>query len=378
MKKEQVNTPIEVVEKTQNRNDVNVPLDYVMTGDIFNDVSTFIKESQAAAFRAVDLALIKRNWLIGKRIFEEELKSPNNDNYRKEIMHSLSKKLVVKYGKGFDQSNLYHYYNFYTKYKNIFDTVCRQSFLSWSHYRKLIYINDDAAREWYEKEAIKEMWSFRTLKRNIDTHYYYRIIGSKKADESKTPNQENEYETNLLEHIKNPSLFEFLNLSRSDDVYENELETALLTNLQKTMMELGKGFAFVGRQFRIQTVDNQYFVDLVFYNYILKCFVLFELKTHKITYEDIGQMDMYVGLFDSLIKGDDDNPTLGILLCSETDEDIARYSFLNGSKNIFATKYLLYMPSNEELKAEIEHQKQVFFETHAKQLKHIKTTKKGK
>lgn len=170
-----------------------------------------------------------------------------------------------------------------------------------------------------------------------------------------------DYQLDKLEHVKNPVILDFLNLSKNEYHYESEIETAIINNLQKFLMELGKGYAFVGRQYRIQTEENNYFVDLVFYNFILKCFVLVDLKSGKITHQDIGQMDMYVRMFDELVKNNDDNPTLGVVLCSETDKDIARYSILKGHEQLFATKYKLYLPSEEDLKAEIEYQKELYY-----------------
>ena len=347
-------------------NVLNIHLNVSETNDVLSDVSEIIQQSKELAYRSIDIILLQRNWLIGKRIHEEELKETRKENYGKEIIKNLSKELIAKYGKGFDVKTLYKYVSFYILYKNIFSTASRQSFLSWSHYVLLFAIDDVEARDWYEKEALKCAWSVRTLQRNIATQYYYRLVSSqskglvKKEMEDKTL----EYQLNKLEHVKNPVVLEFLGLSKNEEHYESEIETAIINNLQKMIMELGKGYAFVGRQYHIKTERRDYYIDLVFYNYILKCFVLVDLKTGVIDHQDIGQMDMYVRMFDELIKSENDYPTLGIVLCSETDEDIARYSVLKGNEQLFASKYKLYLPNENELKAEIEHQKEIFYSQH--------------
>ena len=332
-----------------------------ITKDITNDISVIIEQSQKIVYSAVDLVLLKRNWLIGKRIYDEELKGTRKENYGKEIIKKISIGLKNKYGNGFSQKNLYRYYKFYTMYKNILSSVMTQSFLSWTHYSLLITISDKTARDWYENEAKECGWSVRTLQRNIQTQYYYRLLKSfdkdsvKKEMESKT----SEYQLNKLEHIKNPTILEFLNINPSSSLLESDLEQKIINNLQKMLLELGKGYAFVGRQYHIKTNTNDYFVDLVFYNFYLRCFVLVDLKTQKISHQDVGQMDMYVKMFDELIKSKEDNPTLGIILCSDTDEDVVKYSIINNSDQLFMSKYKLYLPSEEELRAEIEYQKEL-------------------
>jgi predicted nuclease of restriction endonuclease-like (RecB) superfamily len=235
--------------------------------------------------------------------------------------------------------------------------------LSWSHYAILSKIYDKEAREWYEQEAVRETWSVRTLQRNVESQYYYRLLKSQNKepvhDEMKKITSE--YQQDKLEFIKNPMVVEFLGLTVDSSYNETELESRIISNLQKFLMEMGKGYAFVARQQHIHTEKQDYYVDLVFYNYILKCFVLIDLKTSRITHQDVGQMDMYIRMYDELKKSEDDNPTLGIVLCSETDEDIARYSVLHGNEQLFASKYKLYLPTEEELRAEIETQKAMFY-----------------
>ena len=336
-------------------------IDSPTTKDITSDISVIIEQSQKVVYSAIDLVLLKRNWLIGKRIFEEELKDTRKENYGKEIISNLSKKLTEKYGRSFSKRNLYNYYRFYTSYKNILQTVSAQSFLSWSHYSLLITINDEKARYWYENEAKECNWSVRTLQRNVQTQYYYRLLKSSDKEPVKKEMEEKtlDYQLNKLEHIKNPTILEFLNISPSTTLLETDLEQKIINNLQKMLLELGKGYAFVGRQYHIKTNTNDYYVDLVFYNYYLRCFVLIDLKTQKIAHQDVGQMDMYVKMFDELIKSKEDNPTLGIILCSDSDEDVVKYSIINESNQLFMSKYKLYLPSEEELRAEIEYQKEL-------------------
>lgn len=338
---------------------------YKKTDNIFNDVQNIIEISQKEAYRSVNTILSQRNWLIGYRIAEEELAGEERAEYGVEIIKSLSKDLTQKYGKGYDRSNLYHCLRFYKAFPQIVDTLCRQSNikLSWSHYRTLLQVHDETARKWYEKEAYEQTWSVRTLQRNIDTQYYYRMLQSqdKTAVESEMKEKTASYQNGKLEFIKNPVVVEFLGLTPDTSFNETKLETSIITNLQKFLMEMGKGYAFVARQQHIHTEKQDYFIDLFFYNYILKCFVLIDLKTERITHQDVGQMDMYIRMYDELKKSPDDNPTLGIVLCSETDEDIARYSILHGNEQLFASKYKLYLPTEEELREEIETQKAIFY-----------------
>lgn len=335
------------------------------TENILNDVQNIIEVSQKEAYRSVNTILSQRNWLIGYRIAEEELTGGERAEYGAEIIKKLSKDLTQKYGKGFTKTNLYSFYRFYKYFPEIFHTVCGKSnkMLSWSHYRTLLQVHEATARKWYEKEAYEQTWSVRTLQRNIDTQYYYRMLQSqdKYAVESEMKEKTSSYQNDKLEFIKNPVMVEFLGLTPDTSFTETKLETSIITNLQKFLMEMGKGYAFVARQQHIHTEKQDYYIDLVFYNYILKCFVLIDLKTERITHQDVGQMDMYIRMYDELKKSADDNPTLGIVLCSETDEDIARYSILHGNEQLFASKYKLYLPTEEELREEIETQKAIFY-----------------
>ena len=338
---------------------------YQKSENILNDVQNIIEISQKQAYHAVNTILSRRNWLIGCRIAEEELKGENRAEYGANIIKKLSHELTKMYGKGFTKTNLYSFYSFYKFFPEIFHTLSGKSprVLSWTHYRCLIQVKDEKARRWYEKEAYEQTWSVRTLQRNINTQYYYRMLQSQNQTlvEKEMQDKTSDFRQDKLEFIKNPVIAEFLGLSSNTDLTETKLEASIISNLQRFLMELGKGYAFVARQQHIKTEKEDYFIDLVFYNYILKCFVLIDLKTDKITHQDVGQMDMYIRMYDELKKGVDDNPTLGIVLCMETDEDIARYSVLHGNEQLFASKYKLYLPTEEELRNEIETQKTMFY-----------------
>ena len=343
----------------------NVMANFVKTNDILKDMCGIIESSREIAYRAVNTTLVQRNWLIGYRIAEEELQGEGRAEYGAEIIKRLAKELTAEYGKGFTKTNLYHFYSFYKAYPEIFHTPSGKFnvLLSWSHYRTLLQVNDKAARDWYEKEAIEQTWGVRTLQRNISSQYYYRMLQTQKKElvEQEMKELTSPYQNDKLEFIKNPVIAEFLGLAPNTDFTESDMEKSILSNLQKFLMELGKGYAFVARQQHIRTEKQDYYIDLVFYNYILKCFVLIDLKTEKITHQDVGQMDMYIRMYDELKRSEGDNPTIGIVLCSDTDEDIARYSVMHGNEQLFASKYKLYLPTEEELRAEIETQKAMFY-----------------
>ena len=341
----------------------NELLKYVKTGSVFEDACNIIETAQKVAYSAVDLTLVHRNWLLGKRIADEELNGESRAEYGAEVIKKLSKDLNAQYGKGYTKTNLYNFYSFYKMYPEIFHSESGKSNvkLSWTHYRVLLQVKDEIAREWYENAALKETWSVKTLQRNISSQYYYRILKTqdKSAVETEMKEFTSKYQTKL-EFIKNPVIAEFLGMKEDTSFLESDLEQCIIDNLQKFLMEFGKGYAFVARQQHIHTEKEDYYIDLVFYNYILKCFVLIDLKTNKITHQDIGQMDMYIRMYDDLKRGEGDNPTLGIVLCADTDEDIAKYSILHGNEQLFASKYKLYLPTEEELRAEIETQKEMF------------------
>lgn len=343
-------------------------LEYAHTDSLLHDSQLIIESARSRAYMAINTAMVERNWLLGKRIAEEELKGQNRAEYGSEIIKRLARDLTSLYGKGFTKTNLYQFVQFYKYFPQIFHAVSGKSncLLTWTHYRTLLQVDNDEARQWYASEAANEMWSVRTLQRNISSQYYFRLLQSQHKDlvRSEMESITAPMQGDKLEFIKNPVVAEFLGLAPNSDFTETELEKNILANLQKFLMEMGKGYAFVARQQHIYTEKQDYYIDLVFYNYILKCFVLIDLKTSKITYQDIGQMDMYIRMYDELKRTEGDNPTLGIVLCADTDEDIARYSMLKGNEQLFATKYKLYLPTEEELRREIERQKTIFFLQH--------------
>ena len=341
----------------------NELLEKEYNGNVLDDVCNIIDTAQKVAHNAVNVTLVQRNWLLGKRIYEEEMRGERRAEYGKEVIKIISKELSMKYGKGYTKTNLYYFYNFYLEFPNIFHSMSEKlRLLSWTHYRILLQVSDKFARDWYEKEALSEAWNVRTLQRNISSQYYERLLLSQVKEPVKEEMKKltSIYQTDKLEFIKNPMVVEFLGLTLDSSFNESKLETSIIDNLQKFLMEMGKGYAFVARQQHIHTEKQDYFIDLVFYNYILKCFVLVDLKTSKITHQDVGQMDMYIRMYDELKRSDTDNPTLGVVLCMDTDEDIARYSILKGNEQLFASKYKLYLPTEEQLREEIETQKQLF------------------
>ena len=336
---------------------------YVNSDNLLFDIKQIIEVSQQTAYRAINVVMLKRNWLLGKRIQEEILKGKSRADYGSEIIPALAKELTKTYGKGFTKSYLYTFIKFYNSFPNIFQSpIGKSELLSWTHYFLLLDVSDDDAREWYAHEAFVETWSVRTLRRNIASQYYYRLLQSQNKvavkDEMHRLTAANQGDK--LEFVKNPMVVEFLGLSPNSDFTESKLETSLIAHLQKFIMEMGKGYAFVARQQHIQTDMGDFYIDLVFYNYILKCFLLVDLKTTQISHQDVGQMDMYVRMYDKLKRMEGDNPTIGLILCSETSADIARYSFLKENKQLFQAKYLTFLPTEEQLRREIEQQKEIF------------------
>lgn len=357
------------------------------TDGLLHDACIIIEEAQKKAYCAVNETLIKRNWLLGMRIRHEVLNEKRAE-YGEQVIKELAKKLTEIYGKGFSMRSLYNFVNFYQTHGDLFvlktDTNILQALpaklsdshlteilqalhaksptlLSWTHYVILQQVNNSDAREWYEQESTREMWSTRTLQRNVSSQYYFRLLRSQHAENVHDEMQQLTAPLqDKLEFLKNPVVAEFLGFKNNTDYTESSLEQSIIDHLIPFLMELGKGFALVDRQKRIHTEKEDYYIDLVFYNYHLRCFVLIDLKTTKLSYQDVGQMDMYVKMYDELVRPDGHNPTIGMLLCAETDEDVAHYSVLNGNDQLFAAKYLTYMPTQEELRREIEQQKEFF------------------
>ena len=333
----------------------------IIINQYITDIKQIIISARKRAYTAINTVMVETYWLIGKRIIEEEQQGKQRAEYGQEIIKTLSEELQNEFGEGFGERNLRNFRQFYLTFKDIeFGTHCMPN-LSWSHFKLIMRLSDKNAINYYLTETAANNWSVRTLDRNISTLYYQRLLSSqiKEPVVSEMEKKTVGLQLDKLEFIKNPAVLEFLGLSANSGYIEEELEKAIIDHIQHFLLELGKGFAFVSRQQHIQTDTAEFYIDLVFYNYILKCFVLIELKTTKITHQDIGQLDMYVRMFDDLKKREGDNPTIGILLCTETDKTIARYSVLNESQQLFAAKYMPYLPTEDELIAEIERQKQI-------------------
>ena len=331
-----------------------------ISNNYINEIKTILKNARQKAYTAVNSAMVEAYWKIGRRIVEEEQNGKERAEYGKEILQNLSKELTEEFGKGYSYRTLREIRQFYLMFSDFEKWRTVSAKLTWSHFQKVLRVSDEKARIFYLTEAAENMWSVRTLDRNISTLYYNRIVAS---IDKKTVENEMKEKTKKLqaeEFIKNPVVLEFLDLPTNMSYTENELEKALTDDIQKFMMELGKGFAFVERQQHIRTENSDFYIDLIFYNYILKCFVIVELKTKKLTHQDIGQLDMYVRMYDDLKKQENDNPTIGLLLCTDTDSTVIKYSVLNDNKNLFASKYVNYLPSEEELINEIERQKILF------------------
>ena len=326
---------------------------------LVGDVRTLLSQARQATARAINTAMVTTYWMIGQRIVVEEQKGSDRADYGAYILKRLSKELTPEFGNGFSYANLKNMRQFYKTYANDEKgyTLCSQ--LGWSHNRLIMRVENVEARHYYLKEALEEGWSVRALERNIESHYYQRMLSAPGGEEkcNVALHNSNDADTATLDvksFVKDPYVLEFVGLPPYPDHKESQLEAALTDNMQQFLLELGKGFSFVGRQYRISTETSHFYIDLVFYNYILKCFVLIDLKAKKLTHRDIGQMDMYVRMFDDLKRGEGDNPTIGILLCAEKEETVVKYSVLNGSQQLFAAKYLPYMPTEEELRNMIE------------------------
>lgn len=320
------------------------------------EIKIILEQARQKAYQAINSAMVEAYWLIGKRIVEEEQNGKERAEYGEAVLKNLSVALTEEFGKGFSYANLRNFRQFYLTYPNKENCYALRSKLTWTHIRLIMRIENSEVREYYIKEASEQNWSSRVLERNINTFYYQRLLSSQNKGEALQHSTTLE-KSSSADFIKDPYVFEFLNIPQPINATENKIEAALIKNLQQFLLELGKGFSFVGRQVRISTETSHFYIDLVFYNYILKCFVLFDLKTTKLTHQDTGQMDMYIRLYDDLKKQLEDNPTIGIILCAEKDETVVQYSILKEHKQLFATKYMPYLPTEKELIAEIEREK---------------------
>lgn len=364
----------------------------------YNQVFDVLKQARTYANRTINFTAVIANWHIGRLIVEEEQNGAVRAEYGKFIIKELSDRLTQDFGKGYDTTNLKLFRKFYHEFpywqlentkgdivSNLLpefelyqkgDSLCHQldcvdnknikSYnlridLSWSHYRILMRVQNPEARQYYIYEAANENWNVEQLKRQINSFYYERLLATndKQAVKDEAKEKLKPYETKPNDIFKDPSVFELLGLKQDVKYLEHELEQAIIDNLQSFLLELGKGFAFIARQQHIRTETKDFYIDLVFYNYLLKCFVIIDLKTDELTHENVGQLDMYVRMYDELKRTETDNPTIGILLCADKDETIVRYSMLSDNKQLFASKYMLYLPTEKELKEEIERNKRL-------------------
>ncbi len=338
--------------------------------DVYQSILQILMDTRSKAYRAVNSIMVEAYWNIGRIIVEEEQKGKGKAQYGEALIENLSERLTRDFGKGFSPQNLWNIRQFYLTFP-ILSSSKRESKgskvklsavrreLSWTHYKLLMRVENLNARQWYMNEAADAGWSTRALERQVNSFYYERLLASKDKLPAKreADGRAKQLKASPEEQIKDPYILEFLGLQERPYLRESQLEQALIDHLQKFLLELGRGFFFVARQHRISTETQHFFIDLVFYNYLLKCFILIDLKTAKLTHQDIGQMDMYVRLFEDKMKGTDDNPTIGIILCAEKDETVVKYSVLKDNKKLFASKYKLYLPTERELIEELERER---------------------
>jgi len=383
-----------------NKNSDKQQLTELNSDGLFERVVTILERARTQVVHAVNSAMVIAYWLIGREIVQAIQGGDERAEYGKQIIKDLSARLNKNYGKGFSTSNLWYFRQFYVVYSNrepkIHHKACGESdagkklhkpcgvlddlslaveknqhiqgfspALSWSHYRTLTKVENKNERLFYEIEAEKEGWSVPVLERQIHSFLFARLLKSRDKNGVLKLVTEGQAVKYPADTIKDPYILDFLGLPDSKQFHESELESAIIENLQSFLLELGKGFAFVARQKRLQYEDEFFYVDLVFYNCILKCYLLIDLKIGKLEHQDVGQMDSYVRMFDDFSIAKDDNPTIGLILCSEKNEAIARYSVLNESKQIFASKYMLYLPTEKELERELERERRLIEERHS-------------
>ena len=342
----------------ENKSDVSITSGEV-DSSVYRGIRDTLAQARSKAYSAINSAMTLAYWDIGRQINEA---IGERAEYGKGLLQYLSAQLTAEFGKGFTERNLRAMRQFHATFP-IRHTLCAE--LSWSHYRLLIRIEEQSRREFYSSECAASGWTVRQLERQINSFFYERLLATQKSgrDSVKNEIQTLEPKSDPEYILKDPYILEFLDLKENRDYHENDLEQGLINKLQEFLLELGKGFSFVARQKRVTTDGGEhYYIDLVFYNYILKCFVVIDLKAGKLTYQDIGQIDFYVRLFDDKVKQADDNPTIGIILCADKDESVVKYSVLSDKDNLFATKYMPYLPTEEELKRELERERRIIEE----------------
>lgn len=318
--------------------------------NLIDNVNNIIERSKTNIYKAINSEMVKAYFEIGKEIVEEEQKGKDRAEYGKSIIKNLSIQLTKNHGKGYSNRNLETMRQFYLTYQK---SHSLRAELSWTHYKLLIRIEEDLKRSFYEVECINNNWSTRELSRQINSLLFERLALSRDKDAVMTMAQKGQEYSTYKDIVKDPYVLEFLELKQSDKLYESDLETALIEHLQQFLLELGKGFSFVARQKRISFDNEHFYIDLVFYNYILKCFVLIDLKTGKLTHQDIGQMQMYVNYYSRELMNEGDNKPIGIVLCAEKSKAVVKYTMPEDNQQIFTSKYKLYLPTEEELQAEL-------------------------
>lgn len=355
---------------------------------LYREIHAVLESARAGAYRAVNAAMVQAYWHVGRLIVEHEQGGRGRAAYGEAVLADLSRRLTAEFGRGFDPSNLRYMRLFFQRFPNrdavrhglpsqeIRDALRHKSTpaatseelrpeLSWTHYRLLLGVEDARARNWYTNEAADQHWSTRQLERQIAVLYYERLLASRKKTPVRKEAREKLAAVDPDQFIRDPYVLEFLDLKDYPALRESTVEQAIIDNLQAFLLELGKGFSFVARQRRMRFDSDDFYVDLVFYNYLLKCFVLIDLKVGKLTHQDIGQMDSYVRMFDAHARPPGDNPTIGLILCSKKNEAIAKYSVLNEGSQIFAAKYVKVLPTEQELRREIERERRLIDARHA-------------
>jgi predicted nuclease of restriction endonuclease-like (RecB) superfamily len=326
------------------------------SSDFFTDVRSILADARRAAYTAVNSAMVAAYWQIGRRIVEEEQGGEAKANYGDGLLKELSRALTAEFGKGFSLANLKNFRKFYLTFPDREKSYTLCSLLTWSHNRLIMREEDSSARLYYLQQAKAQNWSVRQLQRQIETRSYQRLLSTQAPESTPEPTVSR---PSIRDFIKDPYVLEFLGLPEDPAASETEVESAIISRLQSFLLEMGHGFSFVARQMRVSTETSHFYLDLVFYHYILKCFVIIDLKTTKLTHQDIGQIDMYVRMFDDLKRGPDDNPTIGLILCTDKDETIVQYSVLKGSEQLFASKYRTVLPTEAELIAELERERRI-------------------
>jgi len=324
--------------------------------DIYSDIRAILETARTQLYRTVNFIMVEAYWNIGRVITKEELKGARRAGYGEALINELSKRLSKEFGKGFDPSNLWYMRQFYITFP-ILDALRRE--LTWTHYRYLLKIEKSNAREFYMNETVENKWSTRQLERQINSFYFERLLASKNKQPVRNELDKKVERFQPADVIKDPYVLEFLNLKENIQYLEHDIEQALIDKLEDFLLELGKGFSFVARQKRISEENDHFYIDLVFYNYLLKCFVLIDLKVGKLTHQDIGQMEFYVNWYEANQRLENDNPTIGIILCSDKNDAVVKYSIKNNHNNLFASRYKLYLPSEKELQTELKRERAI-------------------